>query len=281
MDTPQSPLKKVRKAKPTLFSGRESVNMRAIFVSQRLNLRVLEKNQRVAVSPFVMNAGLDGYAVLFKYGVAVLFGLDAMEEAAFLENLKLFALDPLERPETEAIELILDAQAPPGIEPTFIHLKRWDIEHLQMIADIFAKSVVLSYYEQRMADIFDRIEPVAAQLQQGGPKDRQARDLLKHIGDTLSIQRKMVGQVEIDDKPDILWDNPDLERLYQRLENEYDLRERHQALRDKLDMVYRTAETMLGLLQNNRSLRVEWYIVILIVFEIIVSMGEKLYAAFF
>ena len=276
MDTAAAP-KKPRKVKPALFSGREAVSMRALFVAQRLNLKTLEKNQRVAASPFVMNAGMDGYAVLFKYGVIVLFGLDPMEEAAFMENLKLFTVDPLDRPETESFEIMLDPSEADGVEPTYIHLKKWSIEHLQAIADIFAKSVVLSYYEARMADIFDRIEPVAEQLQHGGPKDRQARELLKHIGDTLSIQRKMVGQVEVDDKPDILWDRPELDRLYQRLEGEYELKERHRALKEKLDMVYRTAEVMLGMLQDKSTLRVEWYIVILIVFEIVISMGEKVY----
>lgn len=277
MDTPLAVAKKTRKAKPALFSGRESVNMRATFLAQRLNLRTLEKHQRVAASPFVMNAGMDGYAVLFKYGVVVMFGLDPMEEAAFLENLQLFVIDKLEKPESESFEIMLDPGEPDGVEQNYIHLKKWDIEHLQAIADIFAKSVVLSYYEARMADIFDRIEPVAERLQHGGPKGKQARDLLKHIGDTLSIQRKMVGQVEVDDKPDILWDKPDLDRLYQRLEGEYELKERHKALKEKLDMVYRTAEVMLGMLQDKTALRLELYIVLLIVFEVIMSLGEKLY----
>ncbi|MBU0859169.1 MAG: RMD1 family protein [Alphaproteobacteria bacterium] len=255
--------------------------MRAIFLAQRLNLKALEKNQRVAASPFVMNAGMDGYAVLFKYGVVVLFGLDAMEEAAFIENLKLFTIEPLEKPETESVDIMVDASEADGVEPTYIHLKTWSIEHLQTIADIFAKSTVLSYYETRMADIFDRIEPVAQQLQHGGPKEKEARELLKHIGDTLSIQRKMIGQVQVDDKPDILWDKPELERLYLRLEDEYELKERHGALKEKLDMVYRTAETMLGMLSDKRTLRVEWYIVILIIFDIVISMGEKAYEYFF
>lgn len=279
VNTAAPPAKKPRsKPKITLFSGREQVTMRALFLSQRLNLRALEKHQRVAASPFVMNAGHDGYAVLFKYGVVVVFGLDAVEEAAFVENLKLFTINPLERIETESVDILIDTSEAEGVELEYIHLKSWDIEHLQTIADIFAKSVVLSYYEARMADIFDRIEPVGDQLQHGGPNEKQARDLLKHIGDTLSIQRKMIGQVQIDDKPDLLWDRPDLERLYLRLEDEYELKERHAGLKEKLEMVYRTAETMLGMLQDKRTLRVEWYIVVLIVFEIAISLGEKLYA---
>lgn len=261
---------------PVIFAGRERVSMRAIFLAQRLNLKTLEKSQRLASSPFVMNVGIDGYAVLFKYGVVVLFGMDPIEEAAFVENLKLFALEPLDRPETEAVEIIADENQPDGLETDYIRLRHWSIEHIQTIADIFAKSAVLSYYEARMADIFDRIEPAAAQLRHGAPKEQHARNLLTHIGDTLSIQRKMIGQVEIDDKPDMLWDRPDLERLYMRLYDEYELRERHGALKEKLDMVYRTAETMLGMLQDKRTLRMERYILLLLGFLILMTMLDKI-----
>jgi uncharacterized Rmd1/YagE family protein len=83
-----------------------------------------------------------------------------------------------------------------------------------------------------------------------------------------------VGRVEIIDKPELLWDAPDLERIYLRLENEYEIRERQVALERKLDLISRTAETALDLLQHNTGLRVEWYVVILIVVEILLSLYE-------
>ena len=45
----------------------------------------------------------------------------------------------------------------------------------------------------------------------------------------------------------------------------------------KLDLIARTAETALEVLQDHRNLRVEWYIVILIVLEILLT----LYSMFF
>ena len=59
-----------------------------------------------------------------------------------------------------------------------------------------------------------------------------------------------------------------------RLEDEFELGERHKALERKLELVSRTAETLLDLLQNKRTLRVEWYIVILIVVEILLTFYE-------
>lgn len=88
----------------------------------------------------------------------------------------------------------------------------------------------------------------------------------------------MVGRVEVAEKPDLLWDHPQLERVYARLLDEYELSERHRALGRKLELISRTAETVLELLQNRRSLRVEWYIVILIVVEILLTLYEMFVA---
>ncbi len=68
---------------------------------------------------------------------------------------------------------------------------------------------------------------------------------MQHIGDTLLIQHKMVGRVEVSEKPEILWDHPKLERLYVHLESEYELRERHLALERKLELISKTVETQL------------------------------------
>ncbi|MGH8589703.1 MAG: hypothetical protein ACREXX_10350 [Gammaproteobacteria bacterium] len=46
------------------------------------------------------------------------------------------------------------------------------------------------------------------------------------------------------------------------------------ALHRKLEVIGQTVETVLDLLQSRRSLRVEWYIVILIVAEIFLSLYE-------
>jgi len=54
------------------------------------------------------------------------------------------------------------------------------------------------------------------------------------------------------------------------------LRDRDLALARKLDLISRTAETYLDLLNNRQALRVEWYIVVLIVVEIVLSLWQIL-----
>ncbi len=257
-----------------LFQKSERIEVRALLLGQRLNMRALEQANRVATSPFVMRAGNNGYAVMFRYGVVVLFGLNAVEEATFVSGLEEFIIDPVAEIVREDCEVMFDKKGTEGAEPDHIRLKDLDVEKMQMVGEIFAKSVVLSYYEEQMSVTFDRIEPIAADLQKGKVRGSRTRDLLRHIGTTLSIQRKMVGQVQIDDKPDVLWERPDLERLYAKLEDEYELSERHNTLKEKLELVHKTAETLMGLLQEKRTLHVEWYITILIIIDIAIHIIE-------
>ncbi len=262
-----------------LFHGKSRVDAHAVLVGQRLNIKSLRQVPRLAESPLVIEVGEHGCAVLFRYGVAVLFGVKGLEQANFLSTLNEYVVEPHTKVETENTAIIVSPEEDEAILHDGIRIRVLDMERIQIIADVLAKSIALSFYEAQIADTFDRIEPVSADMQaRGYPGGKRARDLLKHIGTTLSIQRRMVGQVEVDDKPDLLWDKPyELERFYARLEDEYEIKERHVALKEKLELIYRTAETMLGLLQDRRTLNVEWYIVILIVFDIVLSLGEKLY----
>ena len=256
------------------ISGRTSVKVSAFFVGRRLDLKGLESSRLLPVLPLIINAGNEGYAVMFRYGAVVLFNLDPAEQVSFLNHIKHLIRGPFDTPDREDVDINIDKEKEERVENNIISIKDTRPERLQVVADILAKSVVLDHYELRVGDVFDRIEPLADGLQQKGRTPYKDVELLRHIGGTLLIQHTTVGRVEIDEKPEILWEQPELERLYIRLEDEYELRERHLALERKLDLISRTAETLLELMQHKRSLRVEWYIVILIVIEILLTLYE-------
>jgi uncharacterized Rmd1/YagE family protein len=137
---------------------------------------------------------------------------------------------------------------------------------------VLSRSVVLAEYESRISANFDRVEPFALEIQtrgRGGPK---MKELLEQIGSVLLTEHKLVARVEVREKPELLWDHPALDPLFLRLQSEFELNDRFAAFDRKLDLLSRTVSTVLNLLQNRRSLRVEWYIIILIVFEILLTL---------
>lgn len=265
----------------TSFESWRRVRVVALLVGKRIDLRALYRSDSLAVAPLAIPAGERGMAVLFRYGAVVMFNLQVVEEAAFLLNLKGFVGDELAEAEREDAEIAVEPDADERVDVSgVIRLRQITSDRLLVVADVLAKSVSLAWDETRVARVFDRIEPVAEALQKERGGRVVARQLLDHIGDVLITQHRMVGRVEVAEKPELLWDRPELERLYLRLQEEYELPERDRALTRKLDLIAQTASTALGLLQAKRSLRVEWYIVLLIIFEIILTLYQMFVARF-
>lgn len=257
-----------------LFQGLSAVSVRAHFLGQRIDLRGFDAGSRLAPAPLAVRAGREGVAVLLRYGVVVLFGLGEDEERAFLAEVLPLVRNPFPAPETEATRILFDRNHPEGPYGDAVVVAAPHVERVQVVADVLAKSVVLAHYEAQTERVFDRVEPLVAELAARGGTGRQGRDLLAHIGGALAVQHQTVGRVAVGEKPEVLWERPDLERLYLRLEEEYEIHERDQALERRLSLISRTASTSLELLHNRRSLRVEWYIVLLIVVEILLTLYE-------
>lgn len=214
----------------------------------------------------------------FRFGVVVFFGYTVVEENGRLGTLGDRVSGRFENPEIESLEVRLDPGENERVdEEGILLLNDLGTERLLVIASVLAKSVVLAHYEQCLAPILDRVEVLGEKLQKGHSGAERAQ-LLQEIGQSLLIQTRTVGRVEIAEKPDLVWDNPDLDRLYERLAAEYELRERDLALTRKLDLVSKTSELYLDLIHNRQSLRVEWYIVILILFEIALSLYQMFIA---
>lgn len=255
----------------------QTITVRALLLGSRIDTKHFRADETVAINPLTLAIPGGGYAVLFRYGVVVLFNMRNDQETTFLERLLPLTGDPRTWPDDEKLTLRIDPSAREGIDASG-HLWLHDaaIQRLQLVAEILARSEVLSDDEARVAKTFEQIEPLAQNLRKGR-SGQKMKELLQYIGDSLLSQQRMVGRAEVADKPDLLWERPELEGLYLQLEDEFELRERHLALERKLQVISNTAETLLDLLQTQRSHRVEWYIVILIVVEI----GLTLYELFF
>jgi uncharacterized Rmd1/YagE family protein len=268
------------------FAGVTTLKARALYLGERLDIRVFESTSRLSPqAPLTIAAGERGVAVLFRYGVVALFHLTPLEEVAFVDNLKRLLGEPFAKPEVEELEIrvvpvvpVLPAgsERPDGradvVENNVISVAELNIDRVQLIAEILARTVALARYEATMKESVAAVETWALALQQGKSGRALERNLLKNLGATIVVQSSMSGRIEIDDKPELLWERPDLERIYARLEDEFELKERDKALERKLALISTTAETLLNLVDNRHAHRLEWYIIGLIVVEMIISL---------
>jgi uncharacterized Rmd1/YagE family protein len=252
----------------------EQLTAHALLIGDRINTAGFE-GQVLSSSPLAVRVGSNGLGVLFRYGVVVLIGLSAAEEAEFIERLKARSYGKITPAEEEwaKIQVAKEAEEPIPVGGPIL-VRDFSLERLLVVADALAKSVVLGRDEREVANVFDTIDPFARELANFGKTSRNRTDLLKLLGNALLVQHRLSGRVAVGDKPDVLWDRPDLERLYARLEDEYELSERVETLNRKLEVIADTANTLADIVDTKRSLRLELIVVFLIAFEIVITFYE-------
>lgn len=251
--------------------------VRAFHVGDRINTAGYD-GEVLSPAPLTVRESQDGVVVLFRYGVVVTIGLTPAEDKAFLERITPRIVGKFARTEDEfaVVELSPEKEDKIPIGGP-IQLARMSLDRFLLIADVLSKSVTLADDERDVAKVFEVIEPFAHELAAQGRTRRDRRAILRLIGNSLLVQNRVSGRIAVAEKPDVLWERPDLERLYARLEDEYELKERLETLNRKLEIVAKTANTLADFIDTRRSLRLEVIIVLLIASEILITLLQILW----
>lgn len=259
-----------------MLSGRVSVVV--LLLGDRLDLRDLPAADGGApAAPLPVTSGaFTAYA--FRYGVVVCFGASPLQEAALIAELAPRVINRLPKPLRETDQLLIGVtENPDQVDAAgTVRLADASPERLQVVAAVLSKSIVLSHQEQALAEAFDNLEPFSVRLAEEGRVAARDRSLLRQIGRALLARQRALARVEANEKPDVLWDHPALERLHARLAEEFELAERSQAIERKLALIGDSSATMLNVIDARRSVRLEWIIILLIAFEIVLSLYDRI-----
>jgi len=255
----------------TQLAMTDGVEAKALQLGERLDVRGFEPPQTVSQSPLAFRLG-GGLAAVYRSGAVVFLGVAPDAQEALLEQLRLRLVDPAQPPETETALLLADARGEDAVAGSGkITLLDTSDARLLIVADVLAKSVALADDERYMRKVFEQIEPFAQNLAATGGTALTSKRMLQLLGESLVAQTRLVGGVEVQEKPDLLWDRPDLQRLHARLADEYELDDRARALSRKLKVIEETATTLADFTEVRHSIRLEIAIVALIVFEIVLT----------
>ena len=265
MNAPSPPVPAVQASRMTA---------RAFLLGERLDTANLERSDIIATNPLAFRVG-SGYAVLFRYGIVVLIGLSPVQEDELLRGVRPRVVAPFAKTESESATIELrpdqDDQISPGGP---ICVRDLSAPRLLVIADALAKNVALTRDEREVSKVFEVTEPFAAELARRGRSPKDRREVLRTIGQALLVHHRMAGRVEVEEKPDVLWDNPQFERLHARLVDEYEIKERAAGLARKLRVIDETAHALTDIIDTERNVRLEATIVLLIIVEILVAFYE-------
>jgi uncharacterized Rmd1/YagE family protein len=258
----------------TNAAPRPLLRARAVILGERLDHRGLGPGGTAMADPVPIAAPAPISAFAFRWGAVVIFGADPTEEAALLAALGPRITNPADSQAEEVALIALGAERDGVDAEGVIQLCDQASERLAVVADALAKSAALAQQEARIADALDRLEPAVADLRAAGRLRFSSRALHRQIGHALSAHSRNLARVEAADKPEVLWDHPELERLHARLSDEYELNERGTALERKLAWIGDTIQTLLSLLQARRALGLEAAVVVLVGIEVAFTLYE-------
>ncbi len=248
---------------------------RALLLGDRIETAGLERSDVISTAPLAFRVGASGFAVLFRYGGVVMIGLSPIEEDEVLRGILPRVVGPAAKYEDEVATIEIQPDRDDQVElggPILV--KDLSPPRLLVIADVLAKNIGLVRDEREVNKVLELTEPFATRLAATGRAPFDRNHMLRLIGQTLLVHHHMSGRVAIEEKPDVLWDRADLERLYARLADEYEIRERASALRHKLQVIEETTRALTDIIDTERSARLEILIAIMIAVEVVIGFSD-------
>lgn len=213
----------------------------------------------------------DSFAVLHDFGAVVFLGQTEAEcEASLTAILAQLPKEP-HPPLHQAFTIDLDPSAKARVEFDRIVAPTLDVPVAELAGLVLAQSVAMEYYDEDVSALSARVDELARQLQARGRLRGTTADATRFIGDILVTRNQIVLTLSLLDAPPLTWEDPRWDGLYRELRAAFEIDDRFRTLEHKLRLIQSNLEIFVDLLQHRRAAMLEWIVIVLIAFEIVMA----------
>lgn len=163
----------------------------------------------------------------------------------------------------------------PEVSESSLVVDELNQERVNMVALTVAQSVAMEYYERIVDQMFADTDRFAERLETSGNMSIYTGKLHRFIGQAISTRSEVLSVLHLLDKPDVVWDDPGAERIYEEMRSELDLVDRYQALEQKLRSVQDALSLVTDVARDRRLVLLEASIIALILLEIVLSLFRR------
>ncbi len=223
--------------------------------------------------PLILELEKGRYGVLTKFGGVVFWNYDASCARRLRDEIYAFIEDrSFDERLDEQIPVVIGAEQD-EVLPNSVRLVKEDLLRVNVTTRVIAQSVALERLEYRLDDILEPLVDLVEDLRDhGGVKETMTR-LNKMIGMAMAAKHAIIRNLTLFDKPDEVWESPDLDRLYRQLfDVTFDMTDRLRAMDRKLGYAQEVVTLLLETIHTRRALWLEFTIVMLIVIEILFNL---------
>jgi len=211
----------------------------------------------------------------FAYGAMVCWGVPKEQGMQLLDLAKDFADQKLDETETDEFTYVIGETN--KIADDEISLPNFDTLTKLAVSHGIAQSVKLGTFEIALQRTFALTRQIPEDLAKHGRIPLSRREIRRKMGE-LFIERNSINlHLDVLDTPEIFWDYPELEPLYNMIANYLDLGNRVEVLNQRLNIVHELFEMLGNELNHQHSSRLEWIIICLIVIEVVLTLSRDVF----
>ncbi|CCI49891.1 hypothetical protein ABG067_006732 [Albugo candida] len=236
------------------------------------------------------------WIVYFDYGALVFFNCDPPLITTLTRHAKRFCTDTFDnRGHDEELLLISNPTLTNWSELLENNILVQEIDHINIhvIAGVLAQTVALEHYERQIEAILTEFENLNAAVERRqGPRrsspfffggllgskqteQQHYRQLFEIVATNNTLLIDLVSKLRVIDRKrpgDAEWSHTRYHRMWETLLEEFELNERFNNLNFKLELIQHNTKFFLEVLGTHKSERMEWYIIVLIAAELLVSI---------
>lgn len=260
-------------AKKSFQNKYDKYHAETIYIGESIDLKRVQEGVRQysymnREDPLVIKLLKDQYAVLTKFGTITFWNVSIRLRQQFINEIKPYVKSKKEHYHYDEDTKVLIGGNAEKVTFEKVYSARLNVEKIKIISYVLSQSVALERYEDDIERNLSDFETVVDNLKTKGKALISEKKLLKQIGRVFSVKQTTVVHLALFDKPESIWESPDLEILYNRMSSEYDLKIRFDVLDKKISYLSEISKMMMEFLAEKRNAFLETVIIILIIFEI-------------
>lgn len=244
-----------------------------IYVGESVDLKKIQEGVKQYTylnrdDPLVVRLLKDQYAVLTKFGAVSFWNVPGKLRRQFLKELQPYVNSKKPYYPYDEDTKVLVGSGAERVTFEKVYIINLDPGKIKIISYVLSQSVALERYEDDIETSLSEVGNIVEGLKATGKAPMSEKELLKQIGRVLSVKQIAVSHLALFDKPDELWESPELEKLYNSMSSEYELRVRFEVLDKKINYLSDISQMLMNFLAEKRNAFLETVIIVLIVFEI-------------
>lgn len=246
------------------------------FDLESIKSRRQDSHRFVAYRNVLHEVWRQGEVFIFDYGVLVFWRLDTEERREYIGNIHEFASEPL--------SLVVDDEftcecgtEKPYIKNDRIHLVDDEVVTRLAVSHGIAQSTKLAQFELQVQQTINETAYIPKNIATTGATHLSRKEMAKLRGRLFIATSDIMLNYDLLDVPDFFWEFPELDGYYTMIADYLEVRQRVDVLSKKLETIHDLFEMIADEQKHKHSSLLEWIIIWLIFFEIVVFLVHDIF----